>query len=331
MENEYMLKVKDLHIQYVTGDNTVYAVNGVTLNIKKGHTLGLVGETGAGKTTIAKAVMRLLPERTARITGGSIELDGVETLKLKKEEMEKIRGKTVSMVFQDPMSSLDPIERIGDQIKETLYYHNYAKRDSKAMDAKVDELLMMVGILPSRKYDYPHQFSGGMKQRAVIAIALACEPDLLIADEPTTALDVTIQAQVLELMRELKKEHNTSMLMITHDLGIVALLCDEVAVMYAGEVVEYGTLKDLYSGDRHHPYTEGLFAAVPSFSGEQKRLNAIPGLMADPTKQPAGCRFAERCPFATERCFQTHPEYYNDNGHLILCHRFAQTEGETNE
>ena len=251
-----ILEIKDLNVKYETDLEIVEAVNGIDLEIEKSGTLGLVGETGAGKTTTALSIMRLLPSTTGRIRSGEIFFEGRDLLKIDEEEMRSVRGDKIAMVFQDPMTSLNPVQTVGDQIAEAIKLHN-EKMSEEEVDKRVEEILSLVGIIPQRKYDYPHQFSGGMKQRVVIAIALSCEPDLLIADEPTTALDVTIQAQVLAMIRDLRDRLGTSMLMITHDLGIVAQSCDHVAVMYAGKIIEYGTVEDIFKGDKHHPYTVG--------------------------------------------------------------------------
>ena len=322
--SDYMLEVKNLSVQYKTDLTTVYAVDDISFTLERGKTIGLVGETGAGKTTIAKTLMQILPSRTARITSGEVYINGENLLEKSKTELEKMRGKEMSMIFQDPMSALNPVETIGDQIYEALHYHNDEHKSKDELDKRVEEMLAMVGILPKRKHDYPHQFSGGMKQRALIAIALACRPNLLIADEPTTALDVTIQAQVLQLMKALRDEQGTSMIMITHDLGVVALMCDYVAVVYAGQIVEYGTLEDIYSGDKHHPYTIGLFGAIPDLTSKADRLQPVVGLMPDPTVIYEGCKFAPRCKFATEKCRTQRPGYYEANGHKILCHRYTE-------
>ena len=250
---EKMLDIKDLSVIYKTDLETVYAVNDVTLSLEKGATLGLVGETGAGKTTLALTLMRLLPERTGKITSGSITFEGESIVDLPEAHMRKIRGDKIAMIFQDPMTSLNPVLTVGEQIAEALQVHNEAGRSKEEIEARVDETLTLVGIPPARKSEYPHQFSGGMRQRVVIAIALSCEPDLLIADEPTTALDVTIQAQVLMMIRDLRDRLGTSMIMITHDLGIVAQTCDNVAVMYAGEIIELGTAEDIFTHTKHHP------------------------------------------------------------------------------
>ena len=319
MEN--ILEIRNLSVQYHTDDAVVYAVDGLSLSIRPGETLGLVGETGAGKSTTALSIMRLLPDRIGRISSGSILLDGKEITKCTEADMRLIRGDLVSMIFQDPMSSLNPVIPVGEQILEALRLHNTENRSRSELNEQVDRLLDMVGISPSRKREYPHQFSGGMKQRVVIAIALACEPRLLLADEPTTALDVTIQAQVLALIADLKEKLGTAMLLITHDLGVVAQTCDKVAVMYAGQLVESGSVEQIFDSARHHPYTEGLFGALPDLSGKEKRLRPIDGLMPDPTVQMPGCRFSPRCPGCTERCRIQAPSVWEvEPGHCIQCH-----------
>ncbi|MEY8365563.1 ABC transporter ATP-binding protein [Anaerovoracaceae bacterium 41-7] len=319
---EKFLQVKDLEVIYKTDLETVYAVNNISFDLDKGETLGLVGETGAGKTTTALSILRLLPERTAQITNGSIALEGRNVLELSEKEMQKIRGEKVSMIFQDPMTALNPVLTVGDQIAESLQLHDDQGRSKEVIDARVEEVLELVGIPAARKKDYPHQFSGGMKQRVVIAIALACNPGLLIADEPTTALDVTIQAQVLAMMQELKEKLDMAMIMITHDLGIVAQTCDKVAVMYAGEIIEYGTVEDIFTGDAHHPYTAGLFGSIPNLEEEEERLHPIDGMMPDPTALPSGCYFSPRCPKCTEQCREVHPEEVVSGTHKIRCHLF---------
>lgn len=300
--SENILNIKDLSVTYVTKDlGTCYAVNDVSFSLKKGETLGLVGETGAGKTTIAKTILRILPKPQGHITGGSVEFDGEMLFDATEAQMRSIRGKRISMIFQDPMTALNPIDTVGEQISEVLHLH--FKLSRKEAYAKAVEMLEMVGIPGERYNEYPHQFSGGMKQRVVIAMALACNPELLIADEPTTALDVTIQAQVLEMMNDLKKELGTSMILITHDLGVVAEMCDQVAVVYAGEIVEIGTARDIFK-NMSHPYTIGLFGSLPDLKSEVKRLAVIPGMMPDPSKLPEGCKFAPRCAHCTEECLK---------------------------
>ena len=325
--SELLLNVTDLRIDYKTDLETVHAVNGVGFSLNKGEVLGLVGETGAGKTTTALSILGLLPERTARINSGSIEFEGQDLIKLPEKELRRIRGEKISMIFQDPMTALNPVLTVGDQIAESLLLHNEGHTRAE-VDARVEEVLEMVGIMPSRKKEYPHQFSGGMKQRVVIAIALACNPMLLIADEPTTALDVTIQAQVLAMMMELKEKLSTAMIMITHDLGIVAQTCDKVAVMYAGEIIEYGTVEEIFTGDRHHPYTVGLFNSIPNLELDEKRLHPIDGMMPDPTDLPEGCAFAPRCPRCTEACKTRHPDMYGEGGHKLRCLLFEEDKEE---
>ena len=321
---EKMLEIKDLSVIYETDLETVYAVNGVTLSLEKGATLGLVGETGAGKTTLALTLMRLLPERTGKVTSGSITFEGENVVELPEANMRKIRGDKIAMIFQDPMTSLNPVLTVGEQIAEALYVHNDSGRSKEEIEARVDETLTLVGIPPARKHEYPHQFSGGMRQRVVIAIALSCEPDLLIADEPTTALDVTIQAQVLMMIRDLREGLGTSMIMITHDLGIVAQTCDNVAVMYAGEIIEMGSAEDIFTCPIHHPYTDGLFGSLPNLKEKTDRLHPIAGLMPDPTNLPKGCKFAPRCDKCMEICKEVPPEVYVDGTHSIRCHLYCQ-------
>ena len=321
---EKMLEIKDLSVIYETDLETVYAVNGVTLSLEKGATLGLVGETGAGKTTLALTLMRLLPERTGKVTSGCITFEGENVVELPEANMRKIRGDKIAMIFQDPMTSLNPVLTVGEQIAEALYVHNDSGRSKEEIEARVDETLTLVGIPPARKREYPHQFSGGMRQRVVIAIALSCEPDLLIADEPTTALDVTIQAQVLMMIRDLRDRLGTSMIMITHDLGIVAQTCDNVAVMYAGEIIEMGSAEDIFTCPIHHPYTDGLFGSLPNLKEKTDRLHPIAGLMPDPTNLPKGCKFAPRCDKCMEICKEVPPEVYVDGTHSIRCHLYCQ-------
>ncbi|MEI7845744.1 MAG: ABC transporter ATP-binding protein [Chloroflexota bacterium] len=298
-ENDVFLSVRDLRVVYTSGKKIIHAVNGVSFEMKKGETLGLVGETGAGKTTIAKSIIRILPNPPAKILGGQVLLGGKDLMKVSEKEMLKIRGEKVAMIFQDPMTALNPLMTIGEQISEGLKLHNNFSEVEATQKAK--ELLETVGIHAERFKEYPFEFSGGMKQRVVIAMALACEPELLLADEPTTALDVTIQAQVLDLIARLKVKYNASMILITHNLGVVAQTCDRVAVIYAGKIIEYGSKKDIFV-DFAHPYTSGLFASLPSFSKDALRLKPIPGSMPDPTNLPSGCSFHPRCSFAIEEC-----------------------------
>ena len=312
------LEVKDLHVHYITDTALVKAVNGISFSLDKGETLGLVGETGAGKTTTALALLRLVPNPPGKIVGGSILLEGEELLKYKESEMRKLRGNKIAMIFQDPMTSLNPVLPVGDKIAEVIKFHNKGISLADA-NKRAAAMLETVGIEAGRMGEYPHQFSGGMKQRVVIAIALACNPDILIADEPTTALDVTIQAQVLSLMKKLKKERGTSMIMITHDLGVVAEVCDKVAIMYAGEIVEYGTLDQVYRRPAH-PYTKGLFASIPDLHKHVHGLTPIKGLMPDPSNLPEGCAFCPRCPAAMDKCSKEASQYVEvEPGHMVKC------------
>ena len=313
-----LLEIKDLYIDYKTDDADVHAVNGLDLTLEKGECLGLVGETGAGKTSTALGILRLLPTPQGKYLGGSILFNDIPLLEIGDAAMRDIRGKCISMIFQDPMTSLNPVLTVGEQIAEVIRLHDKCSKDEAAKRA--GDMLELVGIPAERSGEYPHQFSGGMKQRVVIAIALACSPELLIADEPTTALDVTIQAQVLELMRKLKAELNTSTILITHDLGVVAEMCDKVAIMYCGMVMEYGTLRDVYKNPAH-PYTQGLFDSLPDLDTEVLRLKPIPGMVPDPTELPAGCPFENRCARATERCKTECPKLRTLSGtHTVRCH-----------
>jgi peptide/nickel transport system ATP-binding protein len=299
MESRELIRIEDLTIRYVTDDGIVEALNGVSLSLKEQHTLGLVGETGAGKTTLARGIMGLIPHPPGEIRGGRVFFEDRDLLALSETKMREVRGNLISMIFQDPMTSLNPVMSVGEQIMEVIRTHNRMGPGETRKAAA--EMLEMVGISADRIDEYPHQFSGGMKQRVIIAIALACNPKLLIADEPTTALDVTIQAQVLEMIQKLKVKLRTSMLLITHDLGVVAQSCDHVAIMYAGEIVEYGSLRDIFK-DPRHPYTRGLLGSIPSLAKDVKRLTPIKGLMPDPTSLPGGCKFHTRCDYAAEAC-----------------------------
>ena len=319
MDNEKVLSVKDLHIHYITRNmGTCRAVNGVSFDLAAGETLGLVGETGAGKTTIARGIMRLVSDPPGKIINGAIEFKGEDLLKMPLNKMKKYRGNKISMIFQDPMTALNPIDTAGAQIIEVLKLHSGLKTRGD-LEKRAGEMLEMVGIPAGRLKEYPHQFSGGMKQRIVIAIALACSPELLIADEPTTALDVTIQAQILDLMNKLKNDLKTSMILITHDLGVVAEMCDKIAVVYAGEIVEYGTARQIYK-ETAHPYTIGLFESLPSLTGEETRLKPIKGMMPDPSNLPSGCCFHPRCPYADQECRNDRPKLLDaGGGHLVRC------------
>jgi peptide/nickel transport system ATP-binding protein len=258
------------------------------------------------------------------MTGGTIKLMGDDIMSLSENQMNMVRGEIISMIFQDPMTALNPIMPVGKQIEESLKLHNSQKRTAAEIRARVDEVLELVGIPAARRGDYPMQFSGGMKQRVVIAIALACEPELLIADEPTTALDVTIQAQVLELIKEMQQRMGMSMIMISHDLGIVVRNCDHVGIMYAGQVVEYGSVEQIYSDIPHHPYTEGLFGSIPKIHSATRRLTPIEGLMPDPTRLPSGCKFSPRCIHCMEICREQEPPEIVQDGHRIKCFLFGK-------
>ncbi len=315
-----ILNIKDLYVAYETRDEIVRAVNGISLKLKKGEVLGLVGETGAGKTTTALSIMQLLPDRTGKIKQGKINFDGIALENIEEDEMASIRGERISMIFQDPMTSLNPVKTVGFQISEVFYLHKDWNKNE--IERKTDEILELVGIPAERKNEYPHQFSGGMKQRVVIAMALACDPELLIADEPTTALDVTIQAQVLKMMSELKKKFNTSMILITHDLGVVSQNCDSVAIMYAGEIIEYGTVSEVFDSESRHPYTEGLFNTIPKIEEKSKRLTPIYGLMPNPADLPSGCKFHPRCTKCMEICKTEQPKDYYFGNHMVKCHLY---------
>lgn len=319
---EKTIEIKDLVVEYRTRSGVVQALNGLSLSIEKGKTLGLVGETGAGKTTAGLAVLGLIPSPPEVIVSGEILLNGKDLRALTDKEMDQIRGDAVAMIFQDPMTSLNPVMTVGDQIAEAIKIHEGLNHGDALK--KAEEMLEMVGIPRERAKEYPHQFSGGMKQRVVIAIALSCTPGLLIADEPTTALDVTIQAQVLEMMKGLKEKYEMSMLMITHDLGIVAEICDEVSVVYAGRVVEHGTLADVFDNTRH-PYTEGLFNSLPNIENQAEKLKPIRGLMPDPTDLPLGCPFYPRCDHAMEICrTKKPPKVYRNETHFVECHLYNE-------
>jgi peptide/nickel transport system ATP-binding protein len=325
--NDKLLDIENLYAVYDTDEAIVYALNGVNLSLKKGESLGLVGETGAGKTTMALSILRLLPKNVGKIKKGNITYNGIDIINANHNKMREIRGGKIAMIFQDPMTSLNPIITVGEQIHEALDLH-FSKMSRDEKDKRVDEILELVGIQKNRKSDYPHQFSGGMKQRIGIAMALVAKPELLIADEPTTALDVTIQAQILRLMQELQKQYNTAMILITHNLGIVAEFCENVAVMYCGEIIEKGSVEDVFSKKNNHPYTEGLFNSIPDLVTEADRLIPIPGFMADPTNLPKGCKFAERCSHCSEKCKNAEPPMITYGTHSIKCYLFEEKGGE---
>lgn len=312
-----LLEIKNLSIEYATDEGIYKAVNNLNLKIREGETLGFVGETGAGKTTTALGIMNLIPSPPGQIVSGEIFFEGENLLDKTEKEMRKIRGDKISMIFQDPMTSLNPILRVGEQIEEAIELHQDLSKEE--LRKKAEDMLETVGIRRERFEDYPHQFSGGMKQRVVIAMALACNPKMIIADEPTTALDVTIQAQVLELMKGLKIKFNTSMLLITHDLGVVAETCEYVAIMYAGSSVEYGDVERLYNNPLH-PYTVGLFNSIPSLDEDKDELDVIPGIPPNPSNLPTGCRFHPRCSRCMDRCKKEIPMPIEvEDGHFVSC------------
>ena len=318
-----ILKIEDLVIQYDTDSGCVHALNGLSLTLREGETLGLVGETGAGKTTLARSIMGLIQCPPGKIVSGKILYRGEDLLTMKEKHRQSIRGKEISMIFQDPMTSLNPVTTVGDQIAEAVMAHE--KIGKKKAWEKALEMLETVGISRERANDYPHQFSGGMKQRVIIAISLVLNPKILLADEPTTALDVTIQAQVLDTIQALRKKLDMSMILITHDLGIVAQTCEQVAIIYGGEVVEYADVFTIFE-NRMHPYTQGLFNSIPKLNEDVNRLVPIEGLMPDPTNLPTGCKFCTRCQYATDRCREEHTEMIDvGNGHLVRCFRAENT------
>lgn len=317
-EKEILLSVKDLWVEYTSDKRVIHAVNGVSFDVRKGESLGIVGESGCGKSTLIKAIMRLLPMPPSRIPKGEILYKGQDVVKMNEKELRSIRGSEMAMIFQDPMTALNPTIKIGKQITEIILAHQSispAEAKQKAL-----EMLRMVGIDESRFNEYPHQFSGGMQQRVVIAIALSCNPELLLADEPTTALDVTIQAQVLDMITALIELKNTTLLLITHNLAVVAETCDYVAVLYGGEIVEYGSKREIFKNPCH-PYTVGLFGALPDVNRIGGKLKPINGIMPDPSELPSGCKFHTRCPYATEVCKEGPVPTVNLGGtHQCQCH-----------
>ena len=323
MDNNYLVDIQHERLSFFTPAGEVKALNDVSIHLKEGEVLGIVGESGSGKSVTAYSLMGLTAY-PGKLIGGELHFNGHEVEKMTEKDFSKMRGKEVSIIFQDPLTSLNPVYTIGNQIMEVIRLHTDA--DKKKAYARAVELLSLVGINEPEKRmkQYPHELSGGMRQRVMIAIALACEPKLLIADEPTTALDVTIQAQILELMMELKDKLGMAIIMITHDLGIVAQTCDNVAVMYAGEIIELGTAEDIFTHTKHHPYTDGLFASLPNLKSKTTRLQPIAGLMPDPTNLPKGCKFAPRCGKCMEICKEVPPEVYTDGTHSIRCHLFHQ-------
>ncbi len=331
-----LLEVNDLKTHFFTREGVVQAVDGVSFQIEKGRTLGIVGESGCGKSVTALSIMGLIPKPPAKIVDGSVVFDGRDLTKLNDRQLEDVRGRQVAMIFQDPMTSLNPTLKIGTQITETLRRHfDTSKEDARK---RAIELLEEVRIprASERLDDYPHRFSGGMRQRVMIAIALSCNPRLLIADEPTTALDVTIQAQILDLLDELRREHEMAMILITHDMGVVAEVCDDVAIMYAGQIVEKAAAVDLF-GRPEHPYTEALLGALPKLEGDEAeiragRLTAIPGRPPDLINPPEACRFAPRCPYADrdDTCTSVPPELREIRpGHLVrTAHPSSERAGD---
>ena len=318
-EKTRLLQVKNLHVHYVTDEEDCFAVNGISFDLDEGDSIGLVGETGAGKTTTAMAIMQLVPDPPGIITEGEILFKGQNMITNTERENQKIRGNGISMIFQDPMTALNPTMTVGDQLIEVLRRHNRNMSKAEAKRRSI-EMLEMVGVKSERFNDYPHQFSGGMKQRVVITMALLCNPELLIADEPTTALDVTIQAQVLEIMKNLREKFHMGMILITHDLGVVAETCDKVAIVYAGEVVEAGTVREVYLNPRH-PYTRGLFDSIPKLDAESTRLIPIEGMTPNMSEPPTGCYFHPRCKYCQEECKTRSPEEIHMEGgtHRFKC------------
>ena len=322
-EKDLVLDLKNLNVKFVTEDATVYAINGLNMELERGKAIGLVGETGAGKTTTALSLLRLVQSPPGVVECDKMEINGKDVLTMGIKDLESMRGKDISMIFQDPMTALNPVFTVGEQIAESVFLHENCTKEEA--NQRAIEMLELVGIPGERAGEYPHQFSGGMKQRVFIAIALACHPQLLIADEPTTALDVTIQAQVLDMMKNLREQYQTSLIMITHDLGIVAEICDEVAVMYAGTVVEKGTLEDVFNHTKH-PYTEGLFNSLPNINDRKAKLTPIKGLMPDPSNLPEGCAFHPRCPYATEACKQPQHLRQISDTHYVVCDRYNEPD-----
>jgi len=326
--NDYLLNIRDLHTYFYTDDGVIKAVDGVDLSILRGQTLGLVGESGCGKTVTALSIMRLIQEPPGRIVKGQVLFDDKDLLKLSKTEMRGIRGNRISMVFQDPMTSLNPVFRISDQIIDVIRFHQGVPR-REAMDHAV-EMLRKVGIADPQKrvHEYPYQMSGGIRQRVMIAIALACNPELMIADEPTTALDVTIQAQVLDLMNKLKEDLGASILLITHDLGVIAEMAQSVAVMYAGKIVEFAEVVELFSHPKH-PYTLGLMDSIPKLDApvaKDKMLKAIPGVVPSLLDLPEECRFQRRCSQVSDLCRQKDPPLVElRSGHWVRCWRYEES------
>lgn len=318
MENDNVLEINNLHTYFFPDQSEVHAVDGVSLKLKRGNTLGIVGESGSGKSITALSIMGLLSGTSAKIVEGEILFDGNDILKLSKAKRRDIRGKKISMIFQEPMTSLNPVLKIGNQLEEAVLLHENVNR--KEAQKKSLEMLIKTGIprAESIMHEYPFQLSGGQRQRVMIAMALICKPQVLIADEPTTALDVTIQAQILDLIDDLKVENGTSAIFITHDLGVVAEICDDVAVMYCGRVVESGSVYDIFENPSH-PYTRGLLQSMPTLESEDTELPAIPGNVPDPKHWPVGCKFAPRCSCSNEKCEEEPGFYTVSPGHTSRC------------
>lgn len=319
--SETLLEVKNLRTRYITDDGIIFPVDDVSFRVKKGQTLGIVGESGCGKSQTALSIMQLL-QKPGKTVQGEVLFKNSDLLKKSDDEMKSILGNQIAMIFQEPMTSLNPVFTIGDQVSESIVLHN-PKLNPDEIKTKTVDMLRLVGIPAPEKryYEYPHQLSGGMRQRVMIAMAMSCNPQLLIADEPTTALDVTIQAQILDLMRKVQKEFQAGMILITHDLGVVAEMCQDVLVMYAGKVIEYGTVEDIFYRPKH-PYTKGLLNSIPHFETGQRlsQLNTIPGLVPNLYKLPQGCRFRDRCQFSTDICAQQEPNLENLRGiHKVAC------------
>lgn len=313
------IEFKNLHTWFYTDAGIVKAVNGVDFEIRKGETVCVVGESGCGKSVTSLSLMHLVQSPPGKIVDGEILMNGRDLLKLSKSEMEHVNGKDVAMIFQEPMTSLNPVLKVGHQIMESILFHTDATKEEAR--AKALEMIKLVGIPRAEEIMecYPHELSGGMRQRIMIAMALVCNPKLLIADEPTTALDVTIQAQILDLMNQLKKETGTSILFITHDLGVVAEVCDDVAVMYCGRVVERGDVKTIFANPSH-PYTKGLLGSIPRLGDAGKELKSIPGNVPNPKYMPKGCKFEPRCPYASEKCREEEPGFFQiEEGHISRC------------
>ncbi len=319
--SDSILEVKDLEVIYESFEGTVKAVNGISFSLNSRETLGLVGESGAGKTTTALSILNLIPKPPGKIKAGKIIFQGQDILDFPEREMKKLRGNKISMIFQDPMTSLNPVVPVVTQLTEVIQAHTKATKEEAVDQAR--KMLEMVQIPSGRMENYPHEFSGGMRQRVGIAMALVCRPSLILADEPTTALDVTIQAQVLRLMNDLKDELDTAMIMITHDLGVVSEICDKVAVMYAGEILEQGTLEQVFENPMH-PYTEALFKCTPDIESEDSTINPIEGLMPDPINLPDGCCFEPRCPKAMPVCRKEKPCVRIREGQQVICHLYNE-------